>query len=421
MPRVLTTAVFALAGLLASPTLAQVYNCTVTSAGTGASSMSANFTGNATFTGTFTGNYVQSTNPGGTRVFNLIIFGSRPAAPTNLTKNMHGTGNASGTANGNPVGTYNLNVNLGANTVTLSSLETNLVGAATPATTPVHANVTYDSFSTAAPNNDYPSIGSVPIDIGTASLTSMQVVQTADASSPLTPAGSGRYTFSLSVTADVTATLDFQGSAVAQTSSQTLTVTGSVTPGPTGCASSLTIALNQSDSNNTAQPQPQTPFDMPDILGGTSNAAHLLLTLTITSQSDTVTGSATLPANGVIPPSPCGSADFNCDGDFGTDQDIESFFACLSGSCPAAPCHSSADFNGDGDVGTDQDIDAFFRVLSGDTADLRSERNAKHEKVIRVERRCVYVAVSRRGTLRGWPLRRMSRPDASGVGISSWV
>ncbi len=61
----------------------------------------------------------------------------------------------------------------------------------------------------------------------------------------------------------------------------------------------------------------------------------------------------------------CGTADFNCDGDVGTDSDIESFFACLSGSCPALPCTNSADFNGDGDTGTDSDIEAFFRVLAG--------------------------------------------------------
>jgi hypothetical protein len=63
--------------------------------------------------------------------------------------------------------------------------------------------------------------------------------------------------------------------------------------------------------------------------------------------------------------STCGSADFNCDGDIGTDADIEAFFACLAGNCPAAPCNSTADFNGDGDIGTDADIEAFFRVLAG--------------------------------------------------------
>jgi hypothetical protein len=57
------------------------------------------------------------------------------------------------------------------------------------------------------------------------------------------------------------------------------------------------------------------------------------------------------------------SADFNGDGDVGTDADIEAFFACLAGNC--CPTCGSADFNGDGDVGTDADIEAFFRVLAG--------------------------------------------------------
>jgi hypothetical protein len=57
------------------------------------------------------------------------------------------------------------------------------------------------------------------------------------------------------------------------------------------------------------------------------------------------------------------SADFNNDGDSGTDADIDAFFACLAGAC-CASC-GSADFNNDGDSGTDQDIESFFRVLAG--------------------------------------------------------
>jgi hypothetical protein len=57
------------------------------------------------------------------------------------------------------------------------------------------------------------------------------------------------------------------------------------------------------------------------------------------------------------------TADFNADGDIGTDADIEAFFACLAGNC-CQTC-ASADFNGDGDVGTDGDIESFFRVLAG--------------------------------------------------------
>ncbi len=61
----------------------------------------------------------------------------------------------------------------------------------------------------------------------------------------------------------------------------------------------------------------------------------------------------------------CGSADFDGDGDIGTDADIEAFFACLAGNCCATCFSGGADFNGDGDVGTDADIEAFFRVLAG--------------------------------------------------------
>jgi len=59
----------------------------------------------------------------------------------------------------------------------------------------------------------------------------------------------------------------------------------------------------------------------------------------------------------------CCSSDFNGDGDFGTDGDIEAFFACLGGTC-CATCQT-ADFNHDGDFGTDADIESFFRVLGG--------------------------------------------------------
>jgi hypothetical protein len=63
----------------------------------------------------------------------------------------------------------------------------------------------------------------------------------------------------------------------------------------------------------------------------------------------------------VIPP--CGSADFDGDGDVGSDFDIEAFFACIGGDC--CPMCESPDFDGDGDPGTDFDIEAFFRVLGG--------------------------------------------------------
>ncbi|HYE63241.1 MAG TPA: YncE family protein [Phycisphaerales bacterium] len=65
------------------------------------------------------------------------------------------------------------------------------------------------------------------------------------------------------------------------------------------------------------------------------------------------------------PGNQCGPQDYNGDGDSGTDQDIEAFFACLGGTCCDTCYCQGSDFNGDGDFGTDQDIEAFFRVLGG--------------------------------------------------------
>ncbi len=71
------------------------------------------------------------------------------------------------------------------------------------------------------------------------------------------------------------------------------------------------------------------------------------------------------PANPCVTGPVCGTADFDGDGDTGTDADIEAFFACLSGNCCPTCWHLGADFNGDGDTGTDADIESFFRVLAG--------------------------------------------------------
>ena len=114
------------------------------------------------------------------------------------------------------------------------------------------------------------------------------------------------------------------------------------------------------------------------VTGCTSNQAQILnfvatgpvlVRVSASGSSAPNSGLGTLTVTGTpnICTHPCGSADFNCDGDIGTDSDIAAFFACLSGDCPAAPCQSTADFNGDGDIGTDADIEAFFRVLSGGT------------------------------------------------------
>jgi hypothetical protein len=75
-------------------------------------------------------------------------------------------------------------------------------------------------------------------------------------------------------------------------------------------------------------------------------------------------GAYQIDLTGVCLGTVCCSADYNGDGDVGTDSDIAAFFACLGGNC-CPTCPPNADFNCDGDVGTDADIASFFRVLGG--------------------------------------------------------
>jgi hypothetical protein len=81
------------------------------------------------------------------------------------------------------------------------------------------------------------------------------------------------------------------------------------------------------------------------------------------------TGNTSRRISSIAPQSPCavvcGTADFDGDGDTGTDADIEAFFACLAGNCCATCYSGGADFDADGDTGTDADIESFFRVLAG--------------------------------------------------------
>ena len=95
---------------------------------------------------------------------------------------------------------------------------------------------------------------------------------------------------------------------------------------------------------------------------GVSVSTPLLEVVGVSADGKTIVGTTELGSFIARLPR-CGSADFNRDGQTGTDADIEAFFRCLAGDC--CPLCDSADFDGDGDTATDADIEAFFRVLGG--------------------------------------------------------
>jgi hypothetical protein len=319
---------------------AQTWDFTVTPA----ASLSGNFSGNATFGGTFIGNYNQTTNPGGTRTLNFSIFGTRAPAPTNLTRTISGNGNAAGPITGLPAGAYRLAVNLPANSIELSALSTNLIGTAAHPTFPINTSVTYQSFLTAAPNNSYPFVVPIPLPLGNAEVTEINVLQNAPVSGTLVPAGANQYTFTLVVPSTLTTDIIFQGSPSQNVQTQDVTVTGTINTAAATASLGVTVSDNQS-STTPVPLEPDIPFDLPP-LSGTGEPAHLLMSLSINTQQTSLSGNATLPATGV----PVCAADW--DGSGGVDgDDVIAFFGDWD--------VSEADYNGDG--GTDgDDVIAFF-------------------------------------------------------------
>jgi hypothetical protein len=148
-----------------------------------------------------------------------------------------------------------------------------------------------------------------------------------------------------------------------------------------GGEASFSIAVSGSATNRTFQWQKRSTLgiwsdvsNVRGVIGGATTATLTFFEVAETNEGDyrclvnndcghPISSTARLTVNPVAPP--CGTSDFNGDGDFGTDQDIEAFFACLAGTCCPTCWQGGSDFNGDGDFGTDQDIESFFRVLAG--------------------------------------------------------
>jgi len=133
----------------------------------------------------------------------------------------------------------------------------------------------------------------------------------------------------------------------------------------TGAQTVIGTGIGATDCNGLAY-DPAT-----DALYTVNSPTGVLIRINPTTGAGTPVGptgamfGASLGLTAIPVPIPTCSADFNGDGDVGTDADIEAFFACLAGACCATCSPSGADFNNDGDFGTDADIEAFFRVLAG--------------------------------------------------------
>ncbi len=317
------------------------------------SSMVGDVSADAHLSGTLIGNYDQVTNPTGTRTLDWNIFGIRPPPPTNISKTFSGPVTSTGTPNTNPDGAFTLAVDTTALTVTLSGLASDLVGTSPDPVFPINITLTYQSFLTANPNYSYPFLLPIPVKLGDAVLTRLDLAQNEPASGPLTPAGGGSYTFSLSVSVTLTPELLFNGSPVSGAPAvQTVTINGAVTPAGATAAATLTTTVSQSSSSTTPEPLPPLPVPLPPP-SGTGDPANIIMSATINNSSTDITADVSLVGAG----SRVCCVDFNGDEELDF-SDIEGFLAAYTAQVPGA-CAPGADMNGDEEFDF-SDIEAFL-------------------------------------------------------------
>ncbi|CAN5750508.1 hypothetical protein BH11PLA1_BH11PLA1_07800 [soil metagenome] len=275
---------------------AQSYHCTV-NAVTSASSGSVGATLNVN--GGLIGDYAPA-NLTGTRTL-LGLFGG--GSTTNQNIPLTGTGgtpNPAPTFAAKPAGTFDLKI-LG-NTVYLSGLSVDLLGASPDPSIPISLSVTYQTFRTAAPAYFYPNLGAIAVPVGNAIVNALDLASTAPASGMLTVVNPTRRSFSVSLPATLTTTIDLQGTVSSNTAPSTITVSGTI-DAPDGRPPTITASLTTPLA--VTQPLPPTPgtpqpFDLPPPTG-TGMPAHVLLTINLVAPSSaSVNGSATLPAAGAL-------------------------------------------------------------------------------------------------------------------------
>lgn len=269
--------------------------------GSGLTTTAASVQANAA--GTLIGAYDAATNPAGTRTKPGLFgsFGDTENQPVDMTALL----NASGTPAAPMGGTFTLLADTAGGAATLSSYAAQLSGPAVGALS-TSATVTTSSFRTRNPTSTYPGGVPITLPIGTATVTSLSIVQKGGAATgTLVPTATpGDFTLTVSAGFEVTVGVNLAGSdLVLGPVTTVLPLEGTLHLDGTDASLSALSALTFTQSDSPALPLPAIPFDLPTVLppGGT---ASILLNLTLNSLATTLEGSLSTNATGTAVPEP---------------------------------------------------------------------------------------------------------------------
>jgi hypothetical protein len=258
--------------------------------------------------GTLIGDYDPVANPSGTRTKPGLfsIFGPTENLPVPVT--------VDATAAGAPVvpasGSFRLSLDTAAGTVLMSDYDSYMAG---PASSGMDVSALFhpqEAFRTRNPDSTYLAVG-IPVSLGTATLTSFNILQTATAVGTLTATGPDLFDFEVVVPVDLVVEFELMGSQIIfGPEPGLLPLSGSIArSGATAQLTSL-APLNLSQTEYPAEPLETIPFGLPTLSGDTAN---VLLDLVVDQLTILMLGELDTSADGtVVPPSIAGDA--NMDG-----------------------------------------------------------------------------------------------------------
>ncbi len=225
----------------------------------------------APLAGTFMGDYDAVTNPTGTKTL-PGFFGGSGNNPIGYSASLV----ADGSFTSAPTGGFAMNIDTRTLTFTVSELGIDFLAGA-PASIDAILNITYSTFHTQNPNAIFPSIGTLPLPLGSANFTELTATQTGPAvAGVLIPAGKNSYTFVTAVPIDLLATIEANGQTFGGTPVPfALPLAGTVTFGGENVVISLTgtAAFDQKQPIDPPLTFTDLAFALPTVLppGGIAN------------------------------------------------------------------------------------------------------------------------------------------------------
>ena len=310
------------------------YNCTLNSA---ASSLVQSTDLAAPFAGTFIGNYDATTTPTGTKTLPGFFGGS-----VNTAISYSASFALAGDISSHPTGTLVFGTDLAIFQASIGGLNFDMLGAV-PGTLGATVNINYQSFHTLQPTAIYPGGVTIPVPVGSGSVTTLRATQTgAPVPALLVQQKNGSFTFTTAVPVEFTTIATLLGQTIADGTPQPgiLPLSGTLTVGANNTIALAIAIASQSVSTQpiTAPPFVDLPLAIPTVIPAGSTA-NVLMSGTLTSVTVGSGINATLVAAGQRQPI---TGDLN--GDFHVNsQDLAILLDAWGGTGPA-------DFDGNGIV-----------------------------------------------------------------------